>query len=675
MKPEILTDALKKAYKKEEKWLQDAEKVEKRYRVEEENKNSTAVFNALWANTEVARPELYSSSPKPIASERFRGQKLEGAHKQAAQVIEKSLEFSLDPGEDDDFDDLAEDIVFDMLVPGRAVVRVSYKPLMDVKRIDLQESLGEDGEPLVIDGNGRPITDYKSDDKGVFTEREEVVFEEAPLEQVNYKYFRIDPKKHWKDVQWVAFGDNFYTKDQATKEWGAKIAEKMSYDLQEKGKTGEKRLAQVWAVWWKPDRTVYYIQEDGETIIKKVRDPLGLINFFPTPRPLYAIRTSGSLVPIPEFKMYQDQAVEIDKLTARINGLVDAARLAGIYAGSEKDLMQKLQDADDLELIPISNFGALSEKGGLNGIIEWIPLGEVRNILAQLTLQRQDQINQMFELIGIADLQRGSTDPRETARAQNLKAQFGSRRILPKRNRLQKYIRDLLRLRAEVMSEKFSKETLSLITGIQVTDDVMQLLRNDRLRRFRIDIETDSTIAPDEEREKAAATEFLTAFGQYLNQALPLVQADPAFKKPVLDMGIWMARKFNVSREIEAELEQFAGQESPPNQEAQQQLQLEQQKADQQAQIDKQRAEAEAQEKAQQAKDQAAIKRFEAQQEQERKDAESRAEIARKERELEAELELKRQEHDQKMKLMAKESEAKIAAARAMAAAKPRSAA
>ncbi|NKL57259.1 hypothetical protein [Rhizobium leguminosarum] len=40
-------------------------------------------------------------------------------------------------------------------------------------------------------------------------------------------------------------------------------------------------------------------------------------------------------------------------------------------------------------------------------------------------------------------------------------------------------------------------------------DEVVQLLRNDSIRGFQIDIETDSTIEPDEDAEKQRRMEFV----------------------------------------------------------------------------------------------------------------------------------------------------------------------
>jgi len=83
----------------------------------------------------------------------------------------------------------------------------------------------------------------------------------------------------------------------------------------------------------------------------------------------------------------------------------------------------------------------------------------------------------------------------------------------------------------------------------------LQLLRNDRMRSFRIDIETDSTIAVDETADKQAATEFLTAMGNYMASSLPMAQQAPELL-PVIGQGaVFLARRFRAGRQLEGSIE------------------------------------------------------------------------------------------------------------------------
>jgi hypothetical protein len=127
-------------------------------------------------------------------------------------------------------------------------------------------------------------------------------------------------------------------------------------------------------------------------------------------------------------------------------------------------------------------------------------------------------------------------------------------------------------------------------------DQVMKLLEDHRLRPFALDIETDSTIAPDENAQKQRATEFITAVGGFLNQAMGAVQMMPQIAPLMADSLKYVASQFRAGRELDASIDEFAdsmkeaASQPKPNPEAdaqaaqqqadQQRLQLEQAKAD-----------------------------------------------------------------------------------------------
>jgi hypothetical protein len=119
----------------------------------------------------------------------------------------------------------------------------------------------------------------------------------------------------------------------------------------------------------------------------------------------------------------------------------------------------------------------------------------------------------------------GASDPNETLGAQQLKAQFGSTRMKRRQRAVQKWIRDLYKLKAEIIAEHFEPQVLQEMTGEQMTPEVMQLLRSDKLRSYRIDIETDSTIFEDAEAEKKARTEMVAGISKFMEKWGPIVQA------------------------------------------------------------------------------------------------------------------------------------------------------
>lgn len=101
---------------------------------------------------------------------------------------------------------------------------------------------------------------------------------------------------------------------------------------------------------------------------------------------------------------------------------------------------------------------------------------------------------------------------------------------------------------------------------------VEALLKNDKLRSFRIDIETDSTIQPDEDEDKQRRTEFVTTIGGFMNQVMPLAQQFPYLGPVAAETLLYLARGYRAGRTLEdaieramAQMAQAAQQPPPPD--------------------------------------------------------------------------------------------------------------
>lgn len=168
-----------------------------------------------------------------------------------------------------------------------------------------------------------------------------------------------------------------------------------------------------------------------------------------------------------------------------------------------------------------------------------------------------------------------------------------------------------------------AQQQLQALAATVTIDAVLKLLRAQKLRPFILDIETDSTITPDENAAKQQANELVTAVGGYLQKALPLVQENPQAAPMVAETLKFVVKPFRAGRELQGVIDKFADdmkakaqQPPPPNPEAikaQQEAAAAQAKQQQDAaaqqhqqQIEAQKAAADAQAKGAQAqKDQA----------------------------------------------------------------------
>lgn len=112
------------------------------------------------------------------------------------------------------------------------------------------------------------------------------------------------------------------------------------------------------------------------------------------------------------------------------------------------------------------------------------------------------------------------------------------------------------------------QQQIEKLKGQPTIEAVMKLLRDQGTRPFVLDIETDSTIQPDEDAEKQRRAEFLTALGGTLQQLAPMVQANPktaGFAGEVLKFAL---APFRAGRELEQSIDEFVEtmQQMPVNQ-------------------------------------------------------------------------------------------------------------
>jgi hypothetical protein len=603
-------------------------------------------FAVLWSNVQTLQPAIYAKQPVPMVSRRYRDEDPVG--KVASDVLERALGFSLDQY---DFDGRVKLCVLDYLLPGRGQVWVRYIPHMRQVNPEQDIELGEGEEDADRDEVGEVETPEAT---------EEVVYEEVQCDHVAWKDWLTNPSREWSEVRWV--GRRVYmTKAELTERFGEEKAKQVPItktvtgsgnDQAEDAQRQANQTGEVYEIWDKPSKTAFWVCKGYTTeVLDQREDPLGLKGFFPCPAPLNATTANDSTIPVADYVMYQDQAEELDDLTARIGKLQEALRMVGVYAGeANKELQLVFSPGNENKLIPIDTYDIWKEKGGVRGLIDWVPIDMVIQVLQGCFETRAQILNDIYQITGLSDIIRGESNPNETATAQRLKGQWGSLRVRDRQRDLQRFCRDAIRLKAEVIAEHFSVETLKAMTNVKLLtaaekaqieqimpmieqakaqglpvppgiepppemlelmqeptwDEVMGLLKDDALRSFRIDVETDSTVEPDENAAKMAFTEFTTATVGLLTAAAGIVPTAPYTAPLFAEILKQGARTFNVSRAMEDVIDKVfetAGEQPPaqppgpppPDDSAIQVEQMKSQTAQMQAQIEQQRTQMEGQ--------------------------------------------------------------------------------
>ena len=229
-------------------------------------------------------------------------------------------------------------------------------------------------------------------------------------------------------------------------------------------------------------------------------------------------------------------------------------------------------------MTPIDNPAMASS--GLDKAFWFQPIEQAAKVLVQLYEAREQTKQAIYEVTGISDILRGASAPSETATAQGIKAQWGSLRISNLQAEVQRMARDVLRMKTEIISEKFSMQTLQQMSGIPMTPQVYELLKSDPLRRYRVDVETDSTIRADLQRQQQNVSGFVAGFGSFIQAVGPAVQAGALPMEVVGEMVQSFARVFKLGRGVEeamAKLPQQVPPQADPNAGQAQEMQAAQQ--------------------------------------------------------------------------------------------------
>ncbi len=562
-------------------------------------------FNVFWSNVQTLIPATFSRLPQPDVSRRFKDNDPVG--RVASEILERALDFEIQHYPD--YRATMKQSVQERFVGGRGTSWVRY-------------------EPHIRAANQQLPTDGAQVSEDIDTPGEELDYECAPTDYVHYRDFGHSVARTWEEVTRV-WRKVYLDREACIERFGEEVGEKIPLDSSpmEKDKPNapaetdsEYCRALVYEGWDKTTKKAYWFCKGmkGEFLDIK-SDPLSLEGFFPCPRPLYATLTNDSLIPVPDYKLYESQCEALNALTRKIDGLIIALQVKGVYDASIPELKRIFTEATNTDLIPVANWAAFAEKNGLTGCVELIDLKNIYEALKNAYLAAHEQKQQIYDITGLADIVRGASNANETATAQKIKGQYASLRLKANQEEVAQYATECLRMKAQIICGKFDPETIRKISAVdQLTPEdqalvpqAMELLLGPRannpelegqhnanpLRSFRIDIAADTLVQMDEDAEKESRVEFLQATGAFMKEALPIIQQAPQAAPLIISMLKFGVTGFKVGKQIEGTIDEALDQlqaaakqprQQPPDPEmekvkAQQQMDAARLQADQQA--------------------------------------------------------------------------------------------
>ena len=532
------------------KWEGRVEKILKRYRDERTTTTAQSHYNILWANVQTLKAATFSRMPKPDVSRRFKDN--DPVARVASMLLERALDFEIT--HTTDFQESLTSCVYDRFLGGRGTSWVRYEPIIETDDTFISEDEEESDS----------ISEYLD-------------IEQAPVDYVHWRDFGHSSGRTWDEVNCVwrkVYMTRKMLKERFPEEsfgdlWKQIPLDASPDDTRTKMTEGVTKRALIYEVWDRESKCVYWISKSMGKILDEREDPLQLEEFFPCPKPLYATLTNESIVPVPDFTLYQDQANELDVLADRIKGLVDALKVRGFYDAANADLGRLFTEGDNNTLIPVKNYAAFAEKGGIGGSVQFVDLSPIANALNLAYVAMGQVKQQIYDITGISDIIRGASVASETATAQQIKGQYATLRLKTYQDEVAMFASSILRIKAQIICQHFQPETILKIGGAELLSDTdkqmvpqaIELLKNNPMRTFRVEVATDSMLYADEAQEKADRVEFLSATSQFIEKAVQGAQAVPELTPLLMDLLKFGVTGFRVGRTLEGEFDTFADKE------------------------------------------------------------------------------------------------------------------
>ena len=573
-----------------DKWNTHCDNIDKQYANLERlaNRARDKEFQMFWANAEVIKPSIYANPPEPVIVTKFKDRR--PVYQAAAEMLERCCT-----------------VAFDL---------AGIDELMKLVRDDL----------ALID-RGVAWCRYESGKKSFYQH------EKVCIDFKNRRDFLHSVSRNWREVTWVAAA-SYLTRSQARERFSKYSGDeyqnadyKVDRDAKEVGGADDRQRAKFWEIWSKTDRRVVWVSEGCEFILDEDDPHLDLREFFPCPKPAYGTVQRGSLVPVPDVLQYKDQLDELNLLTGRIHALSDALEVKGFYPAGGAEIADAVQAAIATKttgrvLVPISNWAAF---GNTKDVIIWMPIDVIAQTITGLVALRKEIIQDIYQIMGLSDIMRGSTDPQET-----LGAQYGGTRIRDKQEEIVRLARDLVEIASEIITEKFADATMIEMSQSQLQtqamvkrqvgdisdqmqnqqqalqsmmmrpeaqahmqanpqaaqqaqamlgqamqegqsaiskllmkptlEQVLRLLKDSKVKNFVLDIETDSTIAPDENAEKQRRSEFVGVLSQLLPQLTQMITAEPKTANFAGEILKFATAPFRAGRSLDGAIDELVEQ-------------------------------------------------------------------------------------------------------------------
>jgi hypothetical protein len=407
---------------------------------------SKARSNIFFSNIEFFRSAVLPEMPEPVIRERYAKQEAEDEQQKqffatCADIVERAIEYSVKNLSNKK---AVEMFKTDALITGRGVLWV------------------------VFNADNNPMTGAISNER-------------IELKHLSYNDFRMSPARNWEEVWWVA-RRILLDKRGLMQRFGEEVAKNTSFtyptseDEVWKGDNSVQfeQRAIIWEIWDKKSKKVFFVSPGNPDILEENPAPYNLAGFFPTPEPLRLIVDPNTMIPNPEFDIYEKEAMDLSIAAERRSTILKSIKARCFVPTTYVNDIDKLNEATDASYVPLQTADSIISEGGIEHVFLYEPIEQRANVLEKLASEMDALTSTIFDITGRSDAmndagtQPGEGGEAETATRTIMKGKFGSLRLQKKQELFNDYINEIYKICSELICEMYSVQTLMDITSVSL---------------------------------------------------------------------------------------------------------------------------------------------------------------------------------------------------------------
>lgn len=490
-------------------------------------------YNIFYSNIQLLKAYLLTNNPKPEVERRFlkkatRNKLQYNTYLELANILEGALSYYADQ---EDLPVKLKDVIEAAKKTGRGVLWVTYEPIIS----------------QVVDEFGN-VT-------------EQITGREMKLDALGYEDYACSTSCNKQQVWWQA-RRHLLGKEELKEQFGYEAADdELNFTT---SKESERKLAEVWEIWDKTEKKRIYILAKctRNEFLKENEDPYKISTFFPC-ADLTPLTNGKNIIPIPEYELYRNKAVQLNKLSAKADKLEEKINYIITTDKTNQDNVADMANAAEGEIVTLQTPNPLAGNTDMRSQVGFVPIEQAVALAEHRELKKAQLKQDIYDITGIADIMRGQTDAQETATAQQIKGVFGTMRFQDQQKQVQDFVVSIYEIMAEIICENWDAETLADLTSAelpteqekaeiqakiatlqtiqanpqymqavqqgliqvpQVTKDeyrvleqptweaILQIMRDEKLRNYSIDVQSSATVFDDVAAQTASLQQLSNTF-------------------------------------------------------------------------------------------------------------------------------------------------------------------